>query len=339
MVRFHSFLLTFRMMPLTHSISPLNRYATSPALNSFTALIHSFYTSESSPFPAIHLTLDPSSLSFTAYTSSPIGTSLRSDHLTFVPVESSLQVAEQERPGLDLLTQNLTSLEQSTSAPPQIDGDVNVATPLATLHSLVEKVSIMLDQVLEYVRQVAAGEREGDEKVGRALLETVGHVPASVGAKSQSGTKKSGDKAKDFEEEFNAHLADVLMVSQYIYSISLFAFKADGSQCLIGELPRQPRQNANRDQFSSQPPRLDPTLFITSPADLYTVYTCLRSYPFAHQLQQNHNVKCGSFDYSIRNSLKRRNDALKIARSPHGPLRDITRGCEIDARTCEQQSS
>lgn len=188
-------------------------YATSPALNSFTALIHSFYTSESSPFPAIHLTLDPSSLSFTAYTSSPIGTSLRSDHLTFVPVESSLQVAEQERPGLDLLTQNLTSLEQSTSAPPQIDGDVNVATPLATLHSLVEKVSIMLDQVLEYVRQVAAGEREGDEKVGRALLETVGHVPASVGAKSQSGTKKSGDKAKDFEEEFNAHLADVLMVS------------------------------------------------------------------------------------------------------------------------------
>ncbi|GAA5914123.1 eukaryotic translation initiation factor 3 subunit F [Sporobolomyces salmoneus] len=189
-------------------------YATSPALNSFTALIHSFYTSESAPFPAVHLTLDPSSLAFTTYISSPIGTSLRNDHLTFVPVESSLQVAEQERPGLDLLAQNLTSLERSTaSAPPQINSDVNVVSPLATLHSLVEKVSIMLDQVLEYVRQVAAGEREGDEKIGRALLETVGHVPASVGAKSMSGSKKSRDKAKDFEEEFNAHLADVLMVS------------------------------------------------------------------------------------------------------------------------------
>lgn len=206
--------------PLRFSISfsradPLaskHRYATSPALNSFTALIHSFYTSESSPFPAVHLTLDPSSLAFTTYVSSPIGTSPRADHLTFVPVESSLRVAEQERPGLDLLAQNLTSLEKSASAPPQIDSDVNVASPLATLHSLVQKVSVMLDQVLEYVRQVAAGEREGDETVGRALLETVGHVPASVGAKSTSAGKKSGDKAKDFEEEFNAHLADVLMV-------------------------------------------------------------------------------------------------------------------------------
>ncbi|GAA5942460.1 eukaryotic translation initiation factor 3 subunit F [Sporobolomyces koalae] len=185
-------------------------YATSPALNSFSALIHSFYTSESAPFPAVHLTLDPESLAFTTYVSSPIGTSLRADHLTFVPVESSLQVAEQERPGLDLLTRNLTALEQ---AAPQVEADVSVASPLATLHSLVEKVSVMLDQVLEYVRQVAAGQREGDEKVGRALLETVGHVPSSVGAKNTSASQKSADQAKDFEEEFNAHLADVLMVS------------------------------------------------------------------------------------------------------------------------------
>lgn len=234
------------------------RYATSPALNSFTALIHSFYTSESSPFPAVHLTLDPSSLEFTTYVSSPIGTTLRNDHLTFVPVESSLQVAEQERPGLELLTQNLTSLSVASSAPaPQTDSDVNVVSPLATLHSLVEKVSIMLDQVLEYVRQVAAGEREGDEKVGRALLETVGHVPASVGAKSTSGTKKSGDKAKDFEEEFNAHLADVLMVSlprsllSQIASTFLTLFFAR-----LGFIPRQPRQDSNRNQLSTQPTRL-----------------------------------------------------------------------------------
>ena len=64
----------------------------------------------------------------------------------------------------------------------------------------------MLDSVLEYVRAVAAGELEGDERVGRALLETVGVVPAS-------GTSKGLGDSKGFEEDFNAHLADVLMVS------------------------------------------------------------------------------------------------------------------------------
>ncbi|GAA6061440.1 hypothetical protein JCM10212_002021 [Sporobolomyces blumeae] len=200
-------------------------YATSPQLNSFSALIHSFYTSESAPFPAVHLTLDPSTLAFTTYTASPIGTSIRADHLAFVPVESSLLVAEQERPGLDLLTQNLTSLQiassssssSSASTSPQLDSDLSVPSPLATLHALVEKVAVMLDQVLAYVRRVNSGEVKGDERVGRALLETVGHVPSAAtekGPKSTAGQKnKTGDKVKDFEEEFNAHLADVLMVS------------------------------------------------------------------------------------------------------------------------------
>ncbi|GAA5922042.1 hypothetical protein JCM1841_003131 [Sporobolomyces salmonicolor] len=197
-------------------------YATSPVLNSFSALIHSFYTSESAPFPAVHLTLDPSSLAFTTYTASPIGTSPRADHLAFIPVESVLRVAEQERPGLDLLTSNLTALSASTPAVSALsttttEAGLPVSSPLATLHQLLQKVSVMLDQVLEYVRAVAAGERAGDEKVGRALLETVGTVPAGAAAEKKRASAtaaKAGEKgAKDFEEEFNAHLADVLMVS------------------------------------------------------------------------------------------------------------------------------
>jgi translation initiation factor 3 subunit F len=86
----------------------------------------------------------------------------------------------------------------------------------------------MLDQVLAYVADVVSGAREGDEKVGRALYETVGHVPrralAVAGAATQDEEdakaaagqkdKKGGAAAarRDFEEEFNAHLADVLMV-------------------------------------------------------------------------------------------------------------------------------
>ncbi|KAM0754155.1 eukaryotic translation initiation factor 3 subunit F [Meredithblackwellia eburnea MCA 4105] len=188
-------------------------YATSPNLNSFSALIHNFYTSESAPSPAVHLTLDPTTLSFAAYTASPIGTTPRADHLAFLPVETVMRVHEQERSGLDLLTTNLTSLQVQASASaavPPPSSDLAVQSPLATLYSLLTRVSTMLDQVLEYVRAVAAGEREGDERVGRALLETVGVVPTSTSAVKGSTQQSS---SQSFEEDFNAHLADVLMVS------------------------------------------------------------------------------------------------------------------------------
>lgn len=119
-----------------------------------------------------------------------------------------MRVHEHERSGVDLLTSNLTSL--STLAPPS-SSDLSIDTPLATLYHLLSKVSIMLDSVLEYVRAVAAGELEGDERVGRALLETVGVVPAS-------GTSKGLGDSKGFEEDFNAHLADVLMVRTSSFS-------------------------------------------------------------------------------------------------------------------------
>lgn len=214
----------------THASQPY-RYATSPQLNSFSALIHSFYMAESSPSPAIHLTLDPDSLKFTAYTASPIGTTPRPDQLAFVPVESIMRVHEQERAGIDLLTSNLTSLaDKAPSTSAELNKDLAIRSPLATMHGLLTKVSVMLDAVLEYVRAVAAGEKQGDERVGRALLETVGAVPSSSSSSSSaagpaavtpanaanvSGTAAATGKtdAKSFEEDFNAHLADVLMVS------------------------------------------------------------------------------------------------------------------------------
>lgn len=190
------------------------RYATSPNLNSFSALIHNFYTSESTLCPAIHLTLDPTTLAFAAYTASSIGITPRADHLAFVPVESVMRVHEQERSGIDLLTSKITSLSTlAASTSNSITSDLQVETPLATLYGLLSKVSVMLDSVLEYVRAVAAGEVEGNERVGRALMETVGVVPAGSAA---SGKGQAGE-TKGFEEDFNAHLADVLMVSCTLY--------------------------------------------------------------------------------------------------------------------------
>ena len=189
------------------------RYATSPTLNSFSALIHNFYTSESSPSPAIHLTLDPTTLSFTAYTASPVGTIARPDHLAFLPVESIIRVHEQERGGIDLLTSNITALHSTATAALTLPTDYPIQTPLATLYSLLNKVSIMLDQVIVYVNSVAAGEIPGDEKVGRALMETVGVVPSTPSALAAGLKESKGEGSKGFEEDFNTHLADVLMVS------------------------------------------------------------------------------------------------------------------------------
>lgn len=160
-----------------------------------------------------------------------------------------MRVHEQERAGIDLLTTNLTSLSASASAALSPNADLGITSPLATLYTLLAKVSVMLDSVLEYVRAVAAGEREGDERVGRALLETVGVVPTSnvPTAKGQLGD------AKGFEEDFNAHLADVLMVRGLRWCCAgktweLMRFGRAGF--VLGQLGQDP----DGDQLSSEPP-------------------------------------------------------------------------------------
>lgn len=218
----------------------LGWFATHPQLNSFSALIHNFYSAEAPPsLPAVHLALDPESLDFETYTAQPLLGS-ESAGLAFTPVPHSVLVAPHERPSLDLLSSRLSSLsnlvvpyQESSSA-----DDLSVPTPLEALYSLLNQVTAMLDQVLDYVKQVATGQRQGDDKVARALLETVGSVPqvtpaaaaaapvvdesaaAEHESSSRAGAVEGGELSTaaagpiaDFEEEFNAHLADVLMVS------------------------------------------------------------------------------------------------------------------------------
>lgn len=238
-------------------------YATHPNLNSFSALIHQFYQHEClagahpSLHQAVHLALDPESLAWQCYTALPIGLSASASasasdaHLAFAPLDASVLVQPHERPSLDLLTSRLSSLSALVPAEGASDSNSNgtlagaadgtaVPTALESLYALLRQVTAMLDQVLEYVRSVASGEVPGDEKVGRALLETVGNVPtrrsaapaaagAGAGARAEEeeegaeGAEKKGAAARatgeppaaaaaDFEEEFNAHLADVLMV-------------------------------------------------------------------------------------------------------------------------------
>jgi translation initiation factor 3 subunit F len=63
-----------------------------------------------------------------------------------------------------------------------------------------------------YVRDVLDGKVQGDEVVGRYLLDTIARIP--VGASSTSGAAAAaGAEGKDVGEVWNSCLQDVLMVS------------------------------------------------------------------------------------------------------------------------------
>jgi translation initiation factor 3 subunit F len=79
---------------------------------------------------------------------------------------------------VDLLTQTALSPNSTTAQP---------VTSIANLDTTLTTVSQMLDSVLAYVRQVLAGEVEGDKALGRYLMDTLGVGPV--------GEKGGEDKA------------------------------------------------------------------------------------------------------------------------------------------------
>ncbi|CBQ67576.1 related to translation initiation factor 3 (47 kDa subunit) [Sporisorium reilianum SRZ2] len=167
-------------------------YATSPELNTYSALIQDFYSRETAPHQAVHLTLDTaidsskaSGLGIKSYISSPLGATPKAENCVFVPLPTNLLHSTPEHSSLSLLASQ------------------NISSPLTDLDALavsLKQVQSQLDRVLTYVRAVIAGEKEGDKAVGRFLNDTISAVPAGM------------DDSK-LETLFNAHLQDVLMVS------------------------------------------------------------------------------------------------------------------------------
>ena len=80
------------------------RYATSSNLNSYSALIQTYFTSETSPYPAIHLTVDTDmqadgqGLGVKGWVSIPLGSGSKPDNWVFLPVPVQIKYAESERP-------------------------------------------------------------------------------------------------------------------------------------------------------------------------------------------------------------------------------------------------
>lgn len=189
-------------------------------------MIQDFYTKECVPHQAVHLTIDtdlaakamaPESgdstqkpLGVRAYVSSPLGLSPKAENAVFLPLPVTLLSSPAERPALSLLASqsSSTASTQSTDATAtsqlaQLSSSGQVVPDLAALTQSLVQIQSQLRRVLAYVQDVVSGKIQGDEVVGRHLLDTIARIP--IGASAAEG--------KDVSDLWNSCLQDVLMVS------------------------------------------------------------------------------------------------------------------------------
>ncbi|KAL5487681.1 hypothetical protein ACEPAI_5789 [Sanghuangporus weigelae] len=194
---------------LHHKVHPkeviVGWYSTGSNLNTYSALIQYFYSQETAPHPAVHITLNTgteegSEPGVKAFLSSPVGVYPKPENCVFIPIPCELRFNNSERGGLDILTKSLSSTSPSVT---------NALSDIEVLERSVQMVSEMLDRVLSYVRSVIAGEIKGDPAIGRYLLETF--------ATSTEGLDQGS---------FAGSLQDTLMIS---YLASLIRSQAEVS--------------------------------------------------------------------------------------------------------------
>lgn len=175
---------------------PARRYSTGSNLNTFSALIHNFYTQQTAPHGAVHLCMTTGvqgdAPGVKTYLASPVGVFPKPENCVFAPVPCELRYHDAERSGLDLLASAAKTQNHSTE--PIAD--------LALLERTLQDVAGMVDRVLTYVRAVLEGKQEGNIAVGRYLMDAIGAASPDAGL----------DKGR-LESLFNAQLQDTLMMS------------------------------------------------------------------------------------------------------------------------------
>lgn len=127
-------------------------YATSPELNTFSALIQNFYASQGEgtyPHPAIHLTLSTKpgkDISINTYISSAVGVTpdRAADSCLFLPVPHEIRYQDAEKSGLETIA----------AAKDSEDRTAPVVNDVFALEKSINETLDMLDRVSNYVGQV-----------------------------------------------------------------------------------------------------------------------------------------------------------------------------------------
>lgn len=199
-------------------------YATGPNINMYTSLIQDFFSRETAPHQAVHLTVDTNvkeDMGVKAYVSSPVGLSVKPENAVFLPLPVTLLSAPSERPSLSLLARTNGGLQGSAVG----GGSGILLNDMDALTASLESVQAQLKRVLQYVREVIEGKRKGDPIVGRYVIDAVSTVPIGNGLDSSNGTS-------ELETLFNSHLqvrfTQMILLSDTVGMKSLtFSFLQD----------------------------------------------------------------------------------------------------------------
>ena len=99
------FMAAFCIMMMMAHAGLIIRYATHPTLNAYSALIQNYFSGETQPFPAVHITVDTEltaegqGLGVKGWVSSAIGLTPKAENCVFLPVPVAVKFAASERAG------------------------------------------------------------------------------------------------------------------------------------------------------------------------------------------------------------------------------------------------
>ncbi|KAH3672191.1 hypothetical protein WICMUC_004420 [Wickerhamomyces mucosus] len=200
--------------------SILGWFSTSPQIDSFTSLVHDFYSRSSDgtyPHPAVHLTLDhdlssPDALkqlpTLNTYIGSPIGASIQTaanlkidkgSSYLFTSVSNEVTFDAQEKSLLNYSSRQVFEEKESIDI-------LQNAVDLNSLSEHLNKIDLLISSTLAYIEKIENKQIEGDEKFAKFLL-------------SNLKTNIDSVNLEDLEKTFNSHIQDVLMVEYLTSSI------------------------------------------------------------------------------------------------------------------------
>lgn len=112
-------------------------------------------------------------------------------------------------------------------------------TPIESYAEQLHNLSDMLNSVIAHVNSILSGQSKPQPELAQMLLQTLGAI-------SLPSSSQSADKEK-FEEEFEAHLADILMLS-YLSNLAKYQMELSSRLALIPDKGMQQQQQGQHAQ-------------------------------------------------------------------------------------------